>query len=54
MTPVEFLSKFLVKIIFLLSLQFIGKEKYDYAFFEKKLALTFKKLNNLIAANEHS
>ena len=40
--------------LLLLSLQFIGKEKYDYAFFEKKLALTFKKLNNLIAADENN
>ncbi len=40
--------------LLLLSLQFIGKEKYDYSFFEKKLALTFKKLNNLIVADENN
>ena len=30
--------------LLLLSLQFIGKEKYEYAFFEKKLTQAFKKL----------
>ncbi|RZJ78121.1 MAG: ribonuclease P protein component [Flavobacterium sp.] len=30
--------------LLLLSLQFIGKQIYDYAFFEKKLAIVFKKL----------
>ena len=30
--------------LLLLSIQFIGKRIYDYAFFEKKLALVFKKL----------
>ena len=40
--------------LLLLSLQFIGKEKYDYSFFEKKLALVFKKLIILIAPNENS
>lgn len=42
------------KELLLLSLQFIGKEKYEYSFFEKKMALTFKKLNNLILADENN
>jgi ribonuclease P protein component len=40
--------------LLLLSLQYVGKEKYDYSFFEKKLALAFKKLNTLIAAHENN
>jgi ribonuclease P protein component len=36
----------------LLSLQFIGKEKYDYIFFEKKLSLAFKKLISQISNDE--
>jgi ribonuclease P protein component len=40
------------KDLLLLSLQFIGKEKYDYAFFEKKLAMAFKKLTTQFASNE--
>lgn len=39
--------------LLLLSLQFIGKEKYDYAFFEKKMALALKKLTMLIKENEN-
>lgn len=39
--------------LLLLSLQYIGKEKYDYSFFEKKLLLAFKKLNSLITTNEN-
>ncbi|SDZ87555.1 ribonuclease P protein component [Pedobacter hartonius] len=35
----------------LLSIQFIGKAHYDYAFFEKKLANAFKKLMLTIATN---
>ncbi|MEJ5995456.1 ribonuclease P protein component [Pedobacter sp. Du54] len=38
--------------LLLLSLQFIGKEKYDYDFFEKKLDLAFKKLISQINPNE--
>jgi ribonuclease P protein component len=38
--------------LILLSLQFIGKEKYDYNFFEKKLILAFKKLTSQIKADE--
>jgi ribonuclease P protein component len=38
--------------LLLLSIQFIGKEKYEYSFFEKKLALSFKKLTALIASDE--
>lgn len=40
--------------LLLLSLQFIGKEKYDYVFFEKKMILTLKKLANQINANENN
>ncbi len=35
--------------LLLLSIQYIGKEKYDYSVFEKKLALSFKKLIQIIA-----
>lgn len=38
--------------LLLLSLQFIGKEKYDYIFFEKKLSLAFKKLISQISNDE--
>jgi ribonuclease P protein component len=38
--------------LLLLSIQFIGKEKYDYSIFEKKLALSFKKLIAQITADE--
>ena len=38
--------------LLLLSLQFIGKEKYEYIFFEKKLGLAFKKLISQISSNE--
>lgn len=38
--------------LLLLSLQFIGKEKYEYDFFEKKLALAFKKLMSQINSDE--
>ncbi|MES2653533.1 MAG: ribonuclease P protein component [Bacteroidota bacterium] len=38
--------------LLLLSLQFIGKEKYEYDFFEKKLASAFKKLINQINPDE--
>lgn len=40
------------KNLLLLSLQFIGKEKYEYAFFEKKLGLAFKKLISQISSDE--
>lgn len=40
--------------LLLLSLQYVGKEKYDYSFFEKKLALAFKKLNTLITVDENN
>ena len=40
------------KNLLLLSLQFIGKEKYEYAFFEKKLGLAFKKLISQINNDE--
>ena len=40
--------------LLLLSLQFIGKEKYEYAFFEKKLSLAFNKLNALLTPHENN
>lgn len=52
----ELLYRFLTEKseLLLLSLQYVGKEKYEYAFFEKKIALALKKLNSLIAPNENS
>jgi ribonuclease P protein component len=38
--------------LLLLSLQFIGKQKYDYAFMEKKMVNVFKKLCNHISDHE--
>lgn len=38
--------------LLLLSIQFIGKEKYEYDFFEKKLSSAFKKLVNQISPDE--
>ncbi|MEJ7558896.1 MAG: ribonuclease P protein component [Pedobacter sp.] len=38
--------------LLLLSVQFIGKQIYDYSFFEKKLSGVFKKLLNNITVNE--
>jgi ribonuclease P protein component len=38
--------------LLLLSIQFIGKEKYDFHFFEKRLIQAFKKLTTQITANE--
>jgi len=38
--------------VLLLSLQYIGKQIYDYSFFEKKLAVALKKLTTHIKANE--
>jgi len=38
--------------LLLLSVQFIGKQIYDYSFFEKKIALVFKKVVTTIGANE--
>lgn len=40
--------------LLLLSLQFVGKEKYDYSFFEKKMILTLKKLSTQITSNENN
>jgi ribonuclease P protein component len=40
--------------LLLLSLQFIGKEKYEFAFFEKKLIAAFKKLITQIIPNENN
>lgn len=38
--------------LLLLSIQFVGKEKYDFAFMEKKLSLAFKKLTAQLTADE--
>ena len=38
--------------LLLLSIQFIGKEKYDYPFFEKKLSGALKKLTDQIIPHE--
>ena len=38
--------------LLLLSLQFIGKEKYEYDFFEKKLGLALKNLTSQINPDE--
>lgn len=40
------------KELLLLSLQFIGKEKYAYDFFEKKIAVALKKLISQINPDE--
>ncbi|HTM99450.1 MAG TPA: ribonuclease P protein component [Pedobacter sp.] len=40
------------KQLLLLSLQFIGKEKYEYVFFEKKLGLALKKLISQLSNDE--
>ncbi|MGM9479256.1 ribonuclease P protein component [Pedobacter sp. GSP4] len=38
--------------LLLLSIQFVGKEKYEFVFIEKKLIATFKRFQNLIQPNE--
>lgn len=38
--------------LLLISIQFVGKEKYDFTFIEKKLIATFKRFQNLIQPNE--
>lgn len=38
--------------LLLLSIQYIGKEKYEYVFFEKRLTAAFKKLITQIQTNE--
>lgn len=40
------------KGLLLFSIQFIGKEKYDFNFIEKKLIASFKRLHNLIQSDE--
>ncbi|MFD0940951.1 ribonuclease P protein component [Pedobacter boryungensis] len=40
--------------LLLLSLQFVGKEKYEFAFFEKKLIASFKKLITQIGNHENN
>lgn len=40
--------------LLLLSLQYVGKQIYDYAFFEKKLAIAFKKLTAQFGTDENN
>ena len=40
------------KELLLLSLQYVGKEKYDYSFLEKKLSMAFKKLHAQLTPDE--
>jgi len=40
------------KGLLLFSVQFIGKDKYAYAFIEKKLVVAFKRFQDLILPNE--
>lgn len=40
--------------LLLLSLQYIGKEKYEYAFFEKKMLIALQKLTRQITAHENN
>ncbi|WP_293786991.1 ribonuclease P protein component [uncultured Pedobacter sp.] len=38
--------------LLLFSIQFVGKDKYEFAFIEKKLIASFKRFQNLIRPNE--
>jgi len=38
--------------LLLFSIQFVGKDKYEFDFIEKKLIATFKRFQNLIKPNE--
>jgi len=40
------------KGLLLFSIQFVGKDKYEFSFIEKKLISTFKRFQNLINPNE--
>ncbi|MCZ4222286.1 ribonuclease P protein component [Pedobacter rhodius] len=40
------------KGLLLFSIQFVGKEKYDFSFIEKKLIVTFKRFYSLILPDE--
>ncbi|WP_421943378.1 ribonuclease P protein component [Pedobacter sp.] len=40
------------KGLLLFSIQFVGKDKYEFYFIEKKLISTFKRFQNLINPNE--
>ncbi|MDN3588763.1 ribonuclease P protein component [Pedobacter aquatilis] len=42
------------KGLLLFSIQFVGKDKYDFALIEKKLISTFKRFQNLINPDEAS
>jgi len=38
--------------LLLFSIQFVGKDKYEFSFMEKKLIAAFKRFHNLIAPDE--
>ena len=40
------------KGLLLFSIQFVGKDKYEFVFIQKKLIATFKRFQNLIQPNE--
>ncbi|RDC58640.1 ribonuclease P protein component [Pedobacter chinensis] len=40
------------KGLLLFSIQFVGKEKYDFVFIQKKLIATFKRFKTLVQPNE--
>ncbi|TCD08241.1 ribonuclease P protein component [Pedobacter frigidisoli] len=40
------------KGLLLFSIQFVGKDKYEFAFIQKKLIATFKRFKSLIQPNE--
>ncbi|QPH39744.1 ribonuclease P protein component [Pedobacter endophyticus] len=42
------------KGLLLFSIQFVGKEKYEFAFIQKKLIATFKRFKTLIEPNENN
>ncbi|PWS30128.1 ribonuclease P protein component [Pedobacter paludis] len=41
------------KGLLLFSIQFVGKDKYEFEFIQKKLIATFKRFQNLIQPNEN-
>lgn len=41
------------KGLLLFSIQFVGKEKYEFTFIQKKLIATFKRFQSLIQPNEN-
>jgi len=42
------------KGLLLFSIQFVGKEKYEFPFIQKKLVATFKRFKTLLEPNENS